>query len=221
MRFKSHVKYWGRNAFVWTGISLACVLGFWIMNQLGSAKYVQGIGLAATFLVYLAVVGAFVSMIAVISTFQTEIPRLVSMNVTRRAAVWGLVAGHAATALLHILLGILIWCIFGVGEAEIVVFIAALIASVMLGFGGFGMLLGAAVLRWGKIGTIIMAAAIMVMTIGIASFIAMRGESSFRGFSMETMMDLNFWHLALTAAVFYLLTAAAAATFTRKIEVRV
>lgn len=221
MRFKSHVKYWGRNAFVWTGISLACVLGFWIMNQLGSAKYVQGIGLAATFLVYLAVVGAFVSMIAVISTFQTEIPRLVSMNVTRRAAVWGLVAGHAATALLHILLGILIWCIFGVGEAEIVVFIAALIASVMLGFGGFGMLLGAAVLRWGKIGTIIMAAAIMVMTIGIASFIAMRGESSFRGFSMETMMDLNFWPLALTAAVFYLLTAAAAATFTRKIEVRV
>ena len=212
---------WGRNAFVWTGISLACVLGFWIMNQLGSAKYVQGIGLAATFLVYLAVVGAFVSMIAVISTFQTEIPRLVSMNVTRRAAVWGLVAGHAATALLHILLGILIWCIFGVGEAEIVVFIAALIASVMLGFGGFGMLLGAAVLRWGKIGTIIMAAAIMVMTIGIASFIAMRGESSFRGFSMETMMDLNFWPLALTAAVFYLLTAAAAATFTRKIEVRV
>lgn len=221
MRFKSHVKYWGRNAFVWTGISLACVLGFWIMNQLGSAKYVQGIGLAATFLVYLAVVGAFVSMIAVISTFQTEIPRLVSMNVTRRAAVWGLVAGHAATALLHILLGILIWCIFGVGEAEIVVFIATLIASVMLGFGGFGMLLGAAVLRWGKIGTIIMAAAIMVMTIGIASFIAMRGESSFRGFSMETMMDLNFWPLALTAAVFYLLTAAAAATFTRKIEVRV
>ena len=221
MRFKSHVKYWGRNAFVWTGISLACVLGFWIMNQLGSAKYVQGIGMAATFLVYLAVVGAFVSMIAVISTFQTEIPRLVSMNVTRRAAVWGLAAGHAATALLHILLGILIWCIFGVGEAEMVVFIAALIASVMLGFGGFGMLLGAAVLRWGKIGTIIMAAAIMVMTIGIASFIAMRGESSFRGFSMETMMDLNFWPLALTAAVFYLLTAAAAAMFTRKIEVRV
>ena len=65
MRLKSHVKYWGRNAFVWTGISLACVLGFWIMNQLSSAKYVQGIGLAATFLVYLAVVGAFVSMIAV------------------------------------------------------------------------------------------------------------------------------------------------------------
>lgn len=221
MRLKSHVKYWGRNAFVWTGISLACVLGFWIMNQLSSAKYVQGIDLADTFLVYLAVVGAFVSMIAVISTFQTEIPRLVSMNVTRKAAVWGLAAGHAATALLHILLGILIWCIFGVGEAEIVVCIAALIASVMLGFGGFGMLLGAAVLRWGKIGTIIMAAAIMVMTIGIASFIAMRGESSFRGFSMETMMDLNFWPLALTAAVFYLLTAAAAATFTRKIEVRV
>lgn len=221
MRFKSHVKYWGRNAFVWTGISLACVLGFWIMNQLSSAKYVQGIGLEDTFLVYLAVVGAFVSMIAVISTFQTEIPRLVSMNVTRKAAVWGLAAGHAATALLHILLGILIWCIFGIGEAEIVVFIASLITSVMLGFGGFGMLLGAAALRWGKIGTIIMVAVIMVMTIGITTFIALRGESSFRGFSMETMMDLNFWPLALTAAVFYLLTAAAAATFTRKIEVRV
>ena len=221
MRLKSHVKYWGRNAFVWTGISLACVLGFWIMNQLSSAKYVQGIGLAATFLVYLAVVGAFVSMIAVISTFQTEIPRLVSMNVTRKAAVWGLAAGHAATALLHILLGILIWCIFGIGEAEIVVFIASLITSVMLGFGGFGMLLGAAALRWGKIGTIIMVAVIMVMTIGITTFIALRGENFLQGFSMETRMDLNFWSLALIAAVFYLFTAAAAAMFTRKIEVRV
>lgn len=171
MRLKSHLKYWGRNAFVWTGISLVCVLGFWIMNELSSAKYIQGIGLASTFLVYLTVVGAFVSMIAVISTFQTEIPRLVSMNVTRKAAVWGLTAGHAATALLHMLLGILIWCIFGIGEAEMVVFIASLITSVMLGFGGFGMLLGASVPRWGKIGTIIMAAAIMVITIGISAFI--------------------------------------------------
>ena len=128
MRLKSHVKYWGRNVCVWTGISLACVAGFWLMNELGNARYVQGNGLAATFLVYLAVVGAFVSMIAVISTFQTEIPRLVSMNVTRKAAVWGLTAGHGATALLHILLGILIWCIFGVREAEIVAFIAAFIA---------------------------------------------------------------------------------------------
>lgn len=128
MRLKSHVKYWGRNVCVWTGISLACVAGFWLMNELGNARYVQGNGLAATFLVYLAVVGAFVSMIAVISTFQTEIPRLVSMNVTRKAAVWGLTAGHGATALLHILLGILIWCILGVREAEIVAFIAAFIA---------------------------------------------------------------------------------------------
>lgn len=221
MRLKSHVKYWSRNAFVWTGISLACVLGFWIMNGLSRAKYVRGIGPASTFLVYLAVVGAFVSMIAVISTFQTEIPRLVSLNVTRKAAVWGLTAGHAETALLHTLLGILIWCIWGIREIEMVVFIASLTISVMLGFGGFGMLLGAAVLRWGKIGTIIMAAVIMVMTMGIATFIALRGESFLQGFSMETMMDLNFWPLAFMAAVFYLFTAAAAAMFTRKIEVRV
>lgn len=221
MRLKSHLKYWGRNAFVWTGISLVCVLGFWIMNELSSAKYIQGIGLASTFLVYLTVVGAFVSMIAVISTFQTEIPRLVSMNVTRKAAVWGLTAGHAATALLHMLLGILIWCIFGIGEAEMVVFIASLITSVMLGFGGFGMLLGASVLRWGKIGTIIMAAAIMVITIGISAFIAMGGKDSFWGFSMETVAELNFWPLALAMAAFYLLAGAAAFMLTRKIEVRV
>lgn len=191
------------------------------MNELSSAKYIQGIGLASTFLVYLTVVGAFVSMIAVISTFQTEIPRLVSMNVTRKAAVWGLTAGHAATALLHMLLGILIWCIFGIGETEMVVFIASLITSVMLGFGGFGMLLGASVLRWGKIGTIIMAAAIMVITIGISAFIAMGGKDSFRGFSMETVAELNFWPLALAMAAFYLLAGAAAFMLTRKIEVRV
>ena len=96
-----------------------------------------------------------------------------------------------------------------------------MITSVMLGFGGFGMLLGAAALRWGKIGTIIMVAVIMVMTIGITTFIALRGENFLQGFSMETRMDLNFWPLALIAAVFYLFTAAAAAMFTRKIEVRV
>lgn len=143
------------------------------------------------------------------------------MNVTRKAAVWGLTAGHAATALLHMLLGILIWCIFGIGEAEMVVFIASLITSVMLGFGGFGMLLGASVLRWGKIGTIIMAAAIMVITIGISAFIAMGGKDSFRGFSMETVAELNFWPLALAMAAFYLLAGAAAFMLTRKIEVRV
>jgi len=92
---------------------------------------------------------------------------------------------------------------------------------VMLGFGGFGMLLGASVLRWGKIGTIIMAAAIMVITIGISAFIAMGGKDSFRGFSMETVAELNFWPLALAMAAFYLLAGAAAFMLTRKIEVRV
>lgn len=42
MRLGRHVKYWGRNAFVWTGISLACMLGFWLLNELGNAQYMQG-----------------------------------------------------------------------------------------------------------------------------------------------------------------------------------
>lgn len=221
MKLGRHVKYWGRNAFVWTGVSLVCTLGFWILNELGNAKYVQGVGSAATFQIYLAVVGAFVSVIAVISTFQTEIPRLVSMNVTRKAAVWGLVAGHAATVLLHIHLGILIWCIFGVWEMEIIIFISSLLASVLLGFGGFGMLLGTVVLRWGKIGIVIMVIAILMMTTGAGIFMAMQGEDFFQSLSLEAMTELNFWPLALIMAVFYLLTGAAAVILTRKIEVRV
>lgn len=92
----------------------------------------------------------------------------------------------------------------------------------MLGFGGFGMLFGAIALRWGKIGSIIMAAAIMVMTVSIAVFIAMQGGSiSLQHISLEAVTELNFWPLALAMAVFYLLTGAAAFMLTRKIEVRV
>ena len=222
MRLGRHVKYWGRNAFVWTGISLACMLGFWLLNELGNAQYMQGVGLGASFLVYLAIAGLFVSMISILSTFQTEIPLLISMNVTRKAAVWGLAAGHAATVLLHIFLGILIWCIFGIWEMEIIIFISSLLVSVLLGFGGFGMLFGAIALRWGKIGSIIMAVAILVMTISIAVFIAMQGGSiSLQYISLEAMMEHNFWPLALVMAAFYLFTGAAAFMLTRKIEVRV
>lgn len=222
MRLGRHVKYWGRNAFVWTGISLACMLGFWLLNELGNAQYMQGVGLGASFLVYLAIAGLFVSMISILSTFQTEIPLLISMNVTRKAAVWGLAAGHAATVLLHILLGILIWCIFGIWEMEIIIFISSLLVSVLLGSGGFGMLFGAIALRWGKIGSIIMAVAILVMTISIAVFIAMQGGSiSLQYISLEAMMEHNFWPLALVMAAFYLFTGAAAFMLTRKIEVRV
>ena len=222
MRLGRHVKYWGRNAFVWTGISLACMLGFWLLNELGNAQYMQGVGLGASFLVYLAIAGLFVSMISILSTFQTEIPLLISMNVTRKAAVWGLAAGHAATVLLHILLGILIWCIFGIWEMEIIIFISSLLVSVLLGFGGFGMLFGAIALRWGKIGSIIMAVAILVMTISIAVFIAMQGGSiSLQHISLEAMMEHNFWPLALVMAAFYLFTGATAFMLTRKIEVRV
>ena len=222
MRLGRHVKYWGRNAFVWTGISLACMLGFWLLNELGNAQYMQGGGLGASFLVYLAIAGLFVSMISILSAFQTEIPLLISMNVTRKAAVWGLAAGHAATVLLHIFLGILIWCIFGIWEMEIIIFISSLLVSVLLGFGGFGMLFGAIALRWGKIGSIIMAVAILVMTISIAVFIAMQGGSiSLQYISLEAMMEHNFWPLALVMAAFYLFTGAAAFMLTRKIEVRV
>lgn len=222
MKLGRYVKYWGRNAVVWTGISFACMLGFWLLNKLGNAQYVQGIGLGASLLVYLAVAGLFVSMISILSTFQTEIPRLVSMNVTRKAAVWGLTAGHAATVLLHILLGILIWRIFGVWKMEIIIYISSLLASVLLGAGGLGMLFGAITLRWGKIGSIIMAAALVVMTVSISVFIAMQGESiSLQHISIEAMMEYNFWPLALIMVVFYLFTGAAAFMLTRKIEVRV
>lgn len=74
MKLGRYVKYWGRNAVVWTGISFACMLGFWLLNELGNAQYIQGIGLGASFLVYLAIAGLFVSMISILSAFQTEIP---------------------------------------------------------------------------------------------------------------------------------------------------
>lgn len=221
MNLGRHVKYWGRNALAWTGISLGCALGFWLLQGLSGTRYVQGTGLAATFLVYLSVIGAFVSVIAVISEFQLEIPRLVSLNVTRKAAVWGLVAGHGATAFLHMLLGVLAWCIFGSGAVDEAVFIISLLASVMLGFGCAGILLGAAVLRWGKIGSVIMAAAIMVMSGALGGFIAMQGKDFLQGTTLEKILEYNLWPLALIMAVLYLAAGAVAALLTRKIEVRV
>lgn len=60
------------------------------------------------------------------------------------------------------------------------------------------------------------------MTISIAVFIAMQGESiSLQHISIEAMMEYNFWPLALIMVVFYLFTGAAAFMLTRKIEVRV
>lgn len=218
-----NVKFWGKNVLESIGISLAAavvlllfmgIMGSDISDEAGFWEFMMGV-----FPYYLLLSGVFVVAMLAVSYFQLYFSVLVSMNVTRRACVTGIMASLTVTILgiLTVIWGIWKFCPGDVAKDGMKLF--SLSAAIFFYAAGICVFLGTVILRWGKIGTIVM----VVLCGAVGAFVGGWVSATSNGIEelVKLLMQFQFSGVLIGSLVIYILAGIFAAIFTRKVEVRV
>lgn len=214
------LKFWGIYTIEGIGIAvgIGLLLYFYLLLQMPEGLVKGFFENLALYPYYLLVAGSFYVMMYVMSCFQVYYSLLVSMNVTRKAVVLGIVA---STGIVVAALSLIMWVIWklvpgavsrsGLGNFHLFSGILFLVTGVML-------LLGAVIVKWGKIGTIV---TMLIAGIGggcMGASVAMMGEDM-----TEILLKIAEHNFVIVFVVGVAVFAAAGGfimAVSRKLEVR-
>ena len=155
-----NVKYWGRMWLEYMGAVMGIALALMLFFAGGRVIYpgdgINGIWktICVFYPAYLVLSAFFIFSIGTISSFQTYLPVLVSLNATRRESVWGIL-GYNAGGVMAITAVIALFWMMPSSEVGNVTELLLLISGILLMFSGASVLMGAVVGRLGKKGVII------------------------------------------------------------------
>ena len=226
-RLRRSLCYWGREVLGWVASCIAVSVFMGMLQLLGINTYVQGDGVTylALFPMYLLIMGTLVLLIFGITMFQATFPVLVSVNVTRRGAVCGIVLSQGAASALILLLAGGIWMILpeSAGDDAVRGLLPFFTGILFVGV-TFGILFGVVMVRWGKLGVIIMMIAFGVLGGFAGAGFAMFGKDSLihmQEFLIKNVAEKNFWPVAAAGVCVYAAAGVFAVFATAKTEVKV
>lgn len=216
---KRSVKYWGRMCLEYTGVSMGIALALMVFLAGGQVIYPgDGQTICALYPTYLVLSGIFVLTIGTMTSFQTYLPVLISLNATRRGSVWGILGYNAGCVLAITAVIALLWLMPSSG-VENAAGLLLLILGILLMFGGAGVMMGAVVGRFGKKGVIISVIFCTVLG-GIFGGMVAIAAGKPGSFLLDFLMNFQpLWAFILGMGV-YVLAGAAAMMLVRKMEAR-
>ena len=207
MQIKS-IKFWGRILLEYLGLvagsSLILMLlkagGFWQKGETGA--FVE------LYPYYLYIVGMILTGVISISFFQVYVPVLLSMNVTRKSIVRGIFFTIGGNAVCMLALMAIVWSIssgdIAKGGRELLPWMAGILFAITALF----LMLGAVLIRWGKVGMLITAFIYVVLGAGVGLLFAMSSKDLF-GIRLGNFLDFSGWGLASLKTFFVLFPIAA------------
>lgn len=216
-----HLKFWGKCWLENMGVMLGAGCIMFLFVAMGSADISSGGGLGellGLYPYYLLLAGIFVTVMTM-NYFQVQFSILLSMSVTRRSIIKGMLICVTASVLGPLALAALIWRLVPGDVSASGWELLPLLAGVLFLSAGFFLSLGLAVFRWGKNG------AIVLMIVGVVV-----GGCTGLGFSilfdkgMMLVVDALTGHDFTLAAVIGIVVYLAAIVFvsvaSRKLEAR-
>lgn len=220
-----NVKFWGKNTLESLGISLAGAAAVLLFLVAAGTDYSGQEGLLSyltqLFPYYLFVAGVFVNAILAISYFQVYFSVLLSMNVTRKEITLGILGSLTACNLGILLLVQLVWRIFSEDISADGLRVFPLLTGILFLVTALLVILGVVILRWGKIGTIIMGICFALLGGFCGFWMSAAGRN---GFDAEFFSALSRGDYSLVLAaglLVYVLAGVFAVVMTRKTAVRV
>lgn len=219
------LKFWGK--YWLTIIGFSAVIGVFLLVFVG-IRY-EGSGEAAETIVillslypYYIFLGAlFFLVIGVINCFQIYFSVLVSMNVTRKEFISGVMVSGMAAILTIYCFSILIWKLIHGDISQSGLQVLPLMTGGLLVCAGICTLIGTIVLRWGRAGKIVMiiVAAFIGGVTGAAT--AIMDVDFFFELMLKFQSLYNYYPFLGACVIFYMLVGVFARAALRKVEVRV
>lgn len=227
MRMRN-LKFWGKNFLESMGIALGMTLVmllFYGMGQNMSTKTRLLVGLGVL-PYYLFLSGAISIMMIIIGYFQMIFSVLVSMNATRSSVNKGIFFSEAAVIVTITALGGLIWKVLPGDIASDGMKILPLLCGVLFAMTGAGMILGAIIIKWGKIGAIIATVVFLAVGgVGGAGFALTVSADIMKAFQVlgSILADGRtvVWAVLAAGVIIYIISGVFTAFATKKMEVRI
>lgn len=203
-----NMKFWGRILLEYWGLIAGCSLILMLM-QAGRSwhKGVTGVFIEL-YPYYLFLVGVILTGIISISFFQVYFPLLLSMNATRKSIVRGIFFTIGGNAVCMLALMAIVWFIssgdIAQGGRELLPWMAGILFAITALF----LMLGAVLIRWGKVGVIITAFIYMALGAGVGILFALSSKDLF-GIRLKHFLNFSGWRLASSKAFCVLFPIAA------------
>ena len=223
------LRFWGRVWLESIGITVAVSIGFLVLRGLGSAEFTGDMGAALPLILsmtayFIVIVGAMVTMLMMLGLFRGYFSLLVSMNVTRSRAICGIWLNQAAAVLGMLCIAALIWLAVPGEFADAGLSLLPLFAGILFAMAAVSMLFGVVLIRWGKVGVIILA--FICFGIGgaggmVAAMTAATNTAVMQRIFVEDLAGGNYWLIAVIGIGLYLLAGIFTLAATRRSEVRV
>lgn len=220
---RSNICFWGRNILQEIEIIISGALLLFLVRWFGrSPEALTDILLGFPYL--LLMVGGFLTLMMVLSFFQVYFPVLISMNVTRSAAIAGVWMSQGGVALFLAALMALIWKLVPGEEAAMRLMAMPLFGGIILAMIAVCVILGAVFVRWGKIGGIILFLVCITGGMAVGVFVALNAGEGFLELQQMTYVDLagiKGGSVLLAGVLLYVVSGLFSWLVTRNAEVRV
>lgn len=220
-----HIRFWGRRWLEAMGtVALTAVLMFLLAGLQTSDAGGKGMLIIWLYLIpYYLFIGGFVAVATcILQYYQLYFSVLLSMNCTRRSIVAGIIVTGAAVIAAVTGISALIWQMSpeGIGSPELGML--AILSGCLLAEGGVMMLVGVTVLRWGKIGIIILFLVFMGIggVGGLLLVLPILGSSNTFLYLQQLSGKMNSYPVLLAGAGAYILTSAFTAAAVQKARVK-
>lgn len=217
-----HFRYWGKNWLIFVGMAAAAAL---VLILVAGLRYSDASDMGGMIMMelslfpyYLFVGGLFVLMIVTVNYFQIYFSVLLSMNCTRRAIAGGIVLTNLAVILTISGISAMIWYLLPGDISASAAPLLPLLTGVLLIECAVVMVIGITILRWGKVGKIILVVLGMV-TGGFCGMAFALNKYAF-DWLRELGEQLNFYPVLWISLGLYILAAAFVGWATRRAEVR-
>lgn len=217
---KRSIRYWGISCLQCIGIAMLAALVLLAFVAMGKEGMADGIPfLIYIYPYYLLLSGSIILVMVIISYMQFYLSVLVSMGVTRKAAIGGILISPAVVTLGIVLIMDILWHLVP-GESEgMEQTLLPVMAAGMLFACAATLLLGTLCLRWGKKGII---ATLLLVAFAVAGVIAVSMQADGQKvYSWIQSVSDHTGMLVMASLLVYLAAGAFMAVVNRQYEVRV
>lgn len=220
------LKFWGKqyldNLTIIVGVAVL-MLVFLAVGEIELSSgmdnlFLEGIAL---FPYYLCFSASFAILLIGVGTFQTYFPVLVSMNVTRKSVVNGIMLCILAIMFTVLAVAALVWKFVPLKGMELNVQVLLLFGGVQLIFASLSLVCGYVVARWKKVGTIVMGAVGLIVGGSVGASVSIFGNMGFLHVIMDLIEKFQFTWVFVLGLVLYLMVGIFIRVSTKKLEIRI
>lgn len=228
MKKNRNLKFWCENCLEILGIAAGGALIWFLLISAGTVEYTGNIGKVLleqleVYPYYLLITGALVVAILGVNYFQVYFSVLLSMSVTRKKIIRGILISTAISVLGILAIAGIIWKLVPGDISASGWTLMPLFAGALFLAAAFFLILGAVLYRWGKYGVIVLTIIYMLIGACAGMAFALSGFEFIKdklGDAVQMLTKGNYGIATCAGVAVYLAAGLFIAKATSKMEVR-